>query len=503
MLERARRLRDLQGVPRLELATAAEFFDRLDPDQPTIVGELYFEYHRGTYTSQARTKRGNRRCERLLHEAEAICALAGGAYPREALRELWQTVLTCQFHDILPGSSIGAVYEDAERDHARVAAEATRLRDEAIARLEGDPAPLNLTPFARRDVVEGTLYATPPYGFGVPAVGEVRADGLTLENEHLRATFDERGRLVSLVHAGREALAGPANVLELSDDRPTAYDAWELEPYVDDTRRALPGAHAYELRSHPRRAEIVFEHDLLRQTVRLDAGARRLEFRAEIDWQERHRLLRVAFPLAVRATTATAEMQFGVAERPTHTNTQADLARFEVPAHRFADLSEHGFGVALLTPDTYGVAARGAELRLSLLRGPTDPDPDADRGRHEIAYAVMPHTGSWQDAGVVAEARTFSEPLVAGARGSGSLASAEGGLVLDTIKRAEDSGALVLRLYEPHGGRGTARVRLATAIAGARRANLLEEPGDELRVEGGELEVDYLPFEVITIVTRS
>jgi alpha-mannosidase len=499
MLERAARMQDLEGVPRVRLGTAAEFFDALDSDQPAIVGELYFEYHRGTYTTQARTKRGNRRCERLLHEAEAAAALAGGPYPREALRELWQTVLLNQFHDILPGSSIGAVYEDAERDHARVAEAATRLRDEALSRLDGEPAPLNLTPFARTDVLEGTLYASPPYGFGVPASGAVRADGLTLENEHLRATFDEAGRLVSLVHGGREALAGPANVFELYEDRPTAYDAWELEPYVDDTRRALPGAHAHELRADPLRAEIVFEHEWIRQTVRLDAGARRLEFRTEIDWQLRHRLLRVAFPLAVRTTMCTAEMQFGVAERPTHANTQADLARFEVPAHRFADLSEHGFGVALLTPDTHGVSARGNELRLSLLRGPTDPDPDADRGRHDIAYAVMPHAGSWQDAGVVAEARTFSEPVVP-ARGSGSLASAGGGLVLDTIKRAEDSDALVLRLYEPHGGRGTARVRLAQPVTEVRRANLLEEPGERLDVRDGAVEIPYRPFEVITIV---
>jgi alpha-mannosidase len=192
-------------------------------------------------------------------------------------------------------------------------------------------------------------------------------------------------------------------------------------------------------------------------------------------------------------------MQFGVAERPTHANTQADVARFEVPAHRFADLSEHGFGVALLTPDTHGVSARGNELRLSLLRGPTDPDPDADRGRHDIAYAVMPHAGSWQDAGVVAEARTFSEPVIP-ARGSGSLASAGGGLVLDTIKRAEDSDALVLRLYEPHGGRGTARVRLAQPVTEVRRANLLEEPGERLDVRDGAVEIPYRPFEVITIV---
>jgi alpha-mannosidase len=289
-------------------------------------------------------------------------------------------------------------------------------------------------------------------------------------------------------------------VFELSDDRPAEYDAWELEPYVDDTRRELPGARAHEARADLLRAEISFDHGFIRQTARLDAGARRLEFRTEIDWDHRHTLLRVAFPLAVRAASSTAEMQFGVAERPTHANTQADLARFEVPAHRFADLSEHGFGVALLTPDTHGVSARGNELRLSLLRGPTDPDPDADRGRHEIAYAVMPHRGSWQAGGVVAEARTFSEPLLAGARGSGSLASAEGGLVLDTIKRAEDSDALVLRLYEPHGGRGTARVRLAAPFATARRANLLEEPQEPLRVEDGAVVVRFKPFEVITML---
>ena len=435
--------------------------------------------------------------ERLLHEAEAICALAGGPYPAEELRELWQTVLLNQFHDILPGSAIGAVYDDTEREHARVAAAAERLRDEAIARLDGEPAPLNLTPFARTDVLDGTLYATPAYGFGEPFHGAVRADGLSLANEYLRATFDERGRLLSLVHEGREALAAPANVFELSEDRPAVYDAWEIEPYVDDTRRALPGAHGHELHAGPLRAEIVFEHERIRQTARLDAGSRRLEFRTEIDWQERHTLLRVAFPLAVRAASCTAEMQFGVAERPTHANTPADVARFEVPAHRFADLSEHGFGVALLTPDTHGVAARGNELRLSLLRGPTDPDPDADRGRHEIAYAVMPHRGGWQDGGVVAEARTFSEPLVE-ARGSGSLASADG-LVLDTIKRAEDSQALILRLYEPHGGRGSARVRVRAPFTDARRADLLEAPGDALNLADGAVEVDYRPFEVITI----
>ena len=523
MLELARRAGDLQGVPRVQLAPTSEFFDRLEDDlgdPRPIVGELYFEYHRGTYTSQARTKRGNRAGERLLGEAEAAAAIAqrlGRAeYPAEELRSLWQTLLTCQFHDILPGSSIREVHEDAERDHARVGARAAELRDAAIAALGGgEPAPLNLTPFARAEIAErdGALRAVraPAYGFGEPAELDDAAslDGLTLSNRRLRASFDEQGRLLSLLHGGREALSAPANVLELSSDRPVAYDAWEVEPYTDDTRRPLPGAHARHVHAEaPERVELAFEHRIgerstLRQIVRLDAGARRLEFRARIEWRERHALLQVAFPLAVRSPRATYEMQFGVAERPTHANTQADAAQFEVPAHRFGDLSEHGFGVALLTPDTHGMSCHGSTLRISLLRAPTDPDPEADQGRHEIAYALLPHRGGWQEAGVVAEARGFAEPLLWGA-GTGSFAEVDDpALVLDTIKRAEDSDALILRLYEAHGSRGTAHVRVRLPFSRACRTDLLEGEGDELPLRDGAIEVAYRPWELITIAVRS
>ena len=524
MLELARRARDLQGVPQVEVGTSDAFFSRLAEElsePPTLVGELYFEFHRGTYTSQARSKRGNRTGERLLHEAEAAAALAarlrGAAYPADELLALWQTLLLNQFHDILPGSSIREVYEDAERDHAAVADGAARLRDAALAALgDGDPAPLSLAPFGRREVAEDpggrlVVVAAPAYGFGglVEADDAVRADGLVLENGHLRAELDAGGRLLSLVDraSGREALAAPGNAFELSSDRPVEWDAWELEPYYADTRRACAGAHRWEpLADGPLRAELAFEHRIgegstLRQVVRLDAGARRLEFRTTIGWAERHALLQVAFPLLVRAAAAAYEMQFGAASRPTHVNTAADLAQFEVPGHRFADLSEHGFGVALLTDSTYGFSARGNELRLSLLRGPTYPDLEADLGRHELAYAVLPHAGGWQAGGVVAEARTFNEPLLWAALGAppGALAEADG-LVLDTIKRAEDTGALVLRLYEPHGARGTGRVRLGFPFAAARRANLLEDPGEQLLVADGTIEIPYRPFELVTVL---
>jgi alpha-mannosidase len=235
--------------------------------------------------------------------------------------------------------------------------------------------------------------------------------------------------------------------------------------------------------------------------VRLDAGARRLEFRTEIDWHEEHTLLTVCFRLAVHARTATYEMPFGHAERPTHWSTSWDRARYEVPGHRWADLSEHGFGVAILNDCKYGWSCFGDELRLSLLRAPRMPDPDADRGRHEFAYALVPHAGGWREAGIVGEAACFNAPLrPTSAPVPESFASVDdANLVLDTIKRAEDSDSLVLRLYEAHGARGVARVRVAEAFAAARRANALEDDSEQLAVAAGEVLVPYRPHEIITI----
>jgi alpha-mannosidase len=195
-------------------------------------------------------------------------------------------------------------------------------------------------------------------------------------------------------------------------------------------------------------------------------------------------------------------MPFGFAERPTHWSTSWDRARYEVPGHRWADLSEPGFGAALLSDCKYGWSCYGSELRLSLLRGPRSPDPQADVGRHEFAYALYPHAGGWREAGVVAQAARFNAPLV---RTSASLpesfASVDAeSLVIDTIKRAEDSDALVLRLYEAHGARGTARLRVATDFSSARRANILEDEGDALTVEDGAVILPYRPHEILTVV---
>jgi alpha-mannosidase len=251
------------------------------------------------------------------------------------------------------------------------------------------------------------------------------------------------------------------------------------------------------------RGELAFERSLgeasrMRQVVRLDAGSPRLEFRTTVDWHESHTLLKACFPLDVRAPNATYEMPFGYAERPTHYSTSFDRAKYEVPGHRFADLSEHGFGAALLTDSKYGYSCYGGDLRVSLLRSPKSPDPEADMGMHEFAYALMPHAGGWREGGVLREAALFNAPLRWTTVGPAEpFAIVDGGLVLETIKRAEDSDALVLRLYEPYGGRGVARVHVDAVRAW--RTNLLEDELGDVEVEAGALVLAYRPHEVITV----
>jgi alpha-mannosidase len=509
MLETLRRARDLQGLPRTTMRTPEEFFDALEAEEgerPVVVGELYFEYHRGTYTSQARTKAGNRRGEVALHDAEFLSALRND-YPRAELDRLWKLLLLNQFHDVLPGSSIREVYDDAERQLAEVQAAANALCGDGNV-------PVNTIGFARREVVErdGVLHVveTPSYGFGevVEADDSVQIDGLVLENGHLRAKLSPDGTVVSLIDkaAGRETLAEPANRLELYEDRPIAFEAWDIDPFHLETRRDCPPAERYELvTDSPLRAEIAFERAIgdksrMRQVVRLDAGSRRLEFHATVDWQESRTLLKVCFSLLVRAPNATYEMPFGYAERPTHYSTSFDRAKYEVPGHRWADLSEHGFGAAVLTDSKYGYSCYGGDLRISLLRAPESPAPGADRGQHTFAYALFPHAGGWREAGVVAEGLRFNVPVRWSSGEPGSFASVDDpNLVLDTIKRAEDSEALVLRLYEAHGARGTARLRLAAPLESARLANALEDDGEPLSVADGTIEISYRPHQIITV----
>jgi alpha-mannosidase len=530
MIEAARRLRSVEGAPRVELERSIDFFEKASAeahDLTTWVGELYFELHRGTYTSQSRTKRLNRLAEQALREAEVWSVAAAYGYPEGELEVAWKRLLVNQFHDILPGSSIDWVYEDAERDLEEVVETAGGLAAAAQTRVAGDGsniAVFNVTSHARKEVVEAggqpVLVEAPPCGWAVPAAAASEAStrvsiaGGAMENELLRVEWDEQGLLTSVWdrEVGRQVLAPGerGNLLQLHNDHPARWDAWDLDADYRKFTTDLTELASQEVElSGPLRAAVRFTRKFgsstLQQRMVLDAGSRVLRFETDIDWQEKHKLLKVAFPVGIRSTRATYEIQFGHVERTTHTNTSWDQARFEVCAHRWADLGEAGYGVALLNDCKYGYDILGSVMRLSLLRAPTHPDPTADRGRHRFTYALMPHPGDFREAGVIAAAEDLNAPLRVVS--SGLMAGERRSLievdtpqvVVEAIKRAEDSDAVVVRLYESWGGRCRARLRTTLPAGRAYLCDLLERDRSEIPIQDGELSLEFGPFKILTL----
>ncbi len=538
MIETLNRARDLQGVPRATIRDPDAFFDRLEAgadDLATIEGELYFEYHRGTYTSQAEVKRLNRLIEGRLHTVDYLATaatLSGLAAPgREAIEALWRVLLVNQFHDILPGSSITAVYERTHRELRQLARDADRLTTDLLAALtdskaaDAAPIPINTLGFPRAEVAvapngEPCFVVAPAFAAGRVAaptetvrLTEEAGGGLRLENDRLIAVLTVGGALRSLIHraTGRETLAGEANRIVLFDDRPTAYEAWDIDPFALETARDAPPAHARAvLAGGTLRAEVRFDRRLgkaskMSQTVRLDAVSDHLEFDTTLDWRDRRTLVKAVFPLSCRAPRATYETMFGAVERPTHANTDADLAMYEVPGHRWADLSEPGFGVSLLSDARYGYSVFGGQMALSLIRGPTVPDPAADIGEHRFRYGLYPHPGDWRAADTVAHAARFNRPMAwtAGAPAAvlqGPLVAATpSSVVIDTVKPAEDGEGWVVRLYESHGGRAAARLVFGVPVKNAWLGNTLEDRLTPLPLVAGGCYLALRGFQIVTL----
>ena len=308
----------------------------------------------------------------------------------------------------------------------------------------------------------------------------------------------------------RSCPPGRGNLLQLHGDNPVRWDAWDIDiEYTKDRVDLLELSSQQVEVAGGLRGAVRFTREFgssrLTQRMVLDAGSRMLRFESEVDWREEHKLLKVAFPVAVRSPRATYEIQFGHVERTTHTNTSWDQARFEVCAHRWADLGEAGYGVALLNDCKYGYDIHGSVMRLSLLRAPTHPDPTADRGLHEFTYALMPHPGDFREAGVIAAAEDLNSPLrmVPGSLPAGTRRSLveidTPQVVVEAIKRAEDSDATIVRLYEAWGGRCTTRVRTTLPFTRAFLCDLLERETEEVHVSDGALELELTPFKILTL----
>ncbi len=480
--------------------------------------------HRATYTSQAKTKQGNRRSEHLLREAElwsAAAAVAGRLdYPYADLDRIWKAVLLNQFHDILPGSSIRWVHREAEETYARLAVELTALIERAQQALAGAgdrSVVFNAAPHAREGVpalgasVRGRSHA--------PAVS-VREEGsqVVVENGLVRVRIDERGLLTSVyeIESGREAIApgSAGNLLQLHVDTPNLWDAWDVDPFYRNKVTDLVDVDGIEVETATPEEVVIavtrsFGSSRIVQRLRVRAGECQVNIDNEIDWHEKEKFLKAAFPLDVRADQSASETQFGHLFRPTHTNTSWENAKFEICAHRWIHVAEPGYGHAVVNDSTYGhdvtrdVREDGGTtttVRLSLLRAPRIPDPVTDQGVHRLSYGLVPGAGI---AEAVEEGYRINLPArtVTGGEGVAPLVEVDNpAVVVEAVKLADDqSGNVVVRLYEALGGRATARLTASFGLAAAEESDLLERRLADREVEDGGVAVALRPFQVLTL----
>ncbi len=520
MLAAAERKQNLDGSPRVRLSDPESYFHTAVTElatPPVWSGEMYLELHRGTLTSQHQGKRGNRHSEALLREAElwatTATVLHGVEYPYDAIESAWQTVLLQQFHDILPGTSIAWVHDDAESAYEQVAAELTTLIDASLAALAGDGDTLmtaNAGPYARRDVTALSIGPASPSPAAVPHAG---GDRFVLEDDALRVEVDRRGTLVSIVdtHAGREllpqGLAG--GVLQLFRDTPREWDAWDIND--EDKRSVRDLTEPVSVRTAD--DSVIVRHELggstIDVTIRLVDG--HVSYGFDIDWHESEKLLKLAFPFDIRTERATSEIQFGHIHRPVHQNTSWDAARFETVAHRWIHVGEPGYGIAIANDVVYGHDVRNAQApdgrpmttaRLSLLRAPRYPDPAADQGRHSFTVSLRP--GGIPEA--IADGYDLHLPMrvTRGEPVEPLLQVTDPAIVVESVKLAEDrSGDLVVRLYEAHGNRSRASVRTSFDWIDVAATDLLERPQPSEAIRdttlGSDVDVLLRPFELLTL----
>ena len=551
-LEFLRRLKDLEGCPKCHIDAPSSFFKNLETDNlPRWVGELYFQAHRGTYTSQAKTKKGNRAGEFALREAEvwgaAAAAIAGFRYPLGAAEDLWRTVLLNQFHDVIPGSSISRVYVEAEAAHAQVIAQAGTIADKARASLlskdrdtvtvfnslswDRDAVVKLPSGFTGGETEDGTPVPTQNvdgavYGLvrTVPSCGwvsvrktkaqadepSVKASPTTLENELLRVTFNRRGEITSIFDKENhsEFAMAPCNVLHLYKDVPSGFDAWDIDSMYKVQEVHLAGtvkvtAHAAGPVFGSVRLTRRIGNSRLEQDIVLRSGSRRVDFRTRIDWQESHKLLKVNFPVTLRAEDALHEIQFGHVRRPTHASQEYDAARFEVCNQKWTALVEENRGAAILNDCKYGVNVEGSSINLTLLKSALAPDMTADKGMQEFTYAFYCWNGAFKDSGVVQAAYELNVPatVAPGRAKSASLFTVgDPNVIIETVKPAEDgSGDVVVRVYEAARCSVTCDLRTSLPITEVAETNMLEQTLRKVRSSAGKITLSFRPFEIKTL----
>ncbi len=552
MLENAKRLKNFPGLPSSRMGHPQEFFkdaENIRDELPTYCDELYYENHRGTYTSQGFIKKGNRKNEFLLSRIE-MAGVFGGGYDKERLQELWLLLLKNQFHDILPGTSIHEAMEDCRPDFKKLETDGNEMLDTAInaivpkiqvksdgvivwnflshkvtapVTVKGNNSFDGVCRNFEKDGVEYTEFIAtdvPPMGYKFfPYAEQEKAENVkisdgVIENEILRVEYDENGILTSIFDKenNRETLDGEGNLITVFIDKCVHETAWNLEQNYEKKKWVLREAESVEItESSPVRAVLKvtrkFNKSTIKQNIILYAGSRQVLFETEVDWQERDKVMKAAFDVNVLNTEATFEAAHGAIKRPTHRNSPFDAARFEQCAHKWADLSEGDYGVSILNDCKYGYDILDSRMRITLLRAPTCPDRKGDLGMHSFTYAYYPHTGTWQTGGTVNAAFQLNLPLKATDINAqdGTLPESysyincdNDDIIIDAVKQAQDGNGIILRVYESRRVRGERTLTLNIPFSKVYECNLMEENEGEIAFSGNEIKFNIKPFEVKT-----
>ena len=561
MLENYERLkRGLPGFPKVTMKKSAEALEDIHDKfiksteqlrfTPKWSGELYLEMHRGTYTTMAANKKNNRKSELLYQKAEAASAsallLSGEEYPKEALAEGWETILKNQFHDILPGSSIKEVYDVSSAEYEKVLEIGEKVYSTAIDEISKNiktkggvlvynPTPFEVTDTVRCGDVEFIAEKVPSHGYAVidPSKNTLRgtakqvissvldrdakAFDKIIENEYLKVTFDEKYHIISIYDKknGREVIEGgkSANVLEVFEDYPRAYDAWEITEYYKQKKWTADDVSEVFVINEQCHAGLSIKRrygrSVIKQDIILKTGSPRLDFVTEIDWHEDHVLLKAAFPFDIHAESAAYDIQFGYVTRPTHRNTSWDEAKFEVCAHKWADISEADYGVSLMSDCKYGYSTEENVMKISLLKAPTYPNPEADRGLHTFTYSVYPHSGTVSQGGTIKQAYMLNDPLCAAVipeNKGGTLSerfcfvrSDKEGAVVETIKLAEDGNGFIVRIYEALNSKIPLKLTFGFDIEKVFECDMLENDLEQLESDGRDVKLRLSNFEIKTL----
>ena len=560
MLETSIRMeKGIRGIPKVRQETARVYFEELNERVKnnrrleTWEGEFYFEYHRGTYTSMARNKKGNRKSELMMMDLELFGVLSGD-YPKEAGTRLWRDIILLnQFHDILPGSSIAEVYDVTKGEYEQLQQEVTGLIWERLEKLTGAGAGVtvfNTLGFDRDDVVrlgklsasglrdeKGVVYPvqqTPDgavaYLQGIPAKGYKtlaivdaqakshfrRSDDYHLETPYFAITLDEQGAFTSiydkeydreLVQQGKKV-----NQFRLFEDKPMNYDNWDIDMYY--TEKSWPVEDLVSMKwgtDGPVCITLELEYrcsnSTIWQKIHFYANTRRIDFETKVDWKLHQHLLKAEFPVDIHSDEATFEIQFGNVTRKVHTNTTWDKARFESCAQKWMDFSEGHYGVSLLNDCKYGHSVRDGVIGLTLIKSGVEPNPNADVEVHEFTYSLYPHGEAWKQAGTVQESYKLNQPaytVLGGEPGRNFRYTRvdQKNVILETIKQAEDGNGNILRLYECENARTRTALTLPEGVTKAYVTNLLEEIQGELPIHDGRVLFTIKPYEILTILLR-